>query len=115
MRFACCELLGDRIVPICVLRDAIGCLCLGEDATIRPGLATHLPMKCTQYTWFRCLPVTDSAALSSAALNARSVLGSWFCGRDIYVSGRTSMCAVLSLPPLSVSTPNNEKATLYIQ
>ena len=57
-------------------------------------LVTHLTVKCTQCTWSRC--ITIPAALSSAVLNAWSILGSRFCGRDR--SGIESSCAMLDLP-----------------
>ena len=99
-----CELLGNRIVSLPALSAAIGCTlcpecespsCLAEDASVRRRLVTCLTVKSTQCTWSRC--ITNPTAPSSAVLNARSVLGSRFCGR-----GRReikSMCAMFDLPP----------------
>ena len=80
-----CELLGNRIVPLPALSEAIGCiLCpecespssLAENASVCCGLVTRLTVMCIQCTWSRCF--TNPTAPSSAVFNARSVFGIGF-------------------------------------
>ena len=100
--------MGNRIVSLTALtcRYAVTCLvcpecesplCLAEDASVRRGLVSHLAFRCTLSTWSVCTCTSDPAAPRSVAMNAKSVLGSRFCGWGR--SGIESMCAILDIPP----------------
>ena len=65
---------------------------LVEDMHTRRGLVTRVSIHCVHCSWF--VDLSDPYDPQCLALNARSVLGSRFCGRGR--SGIEVMCTMLN-------------------